>query len=73
MPSTTQPSVTYLDEPKAGRLNIQYAPAGNVELTENPPRFMWLPVVEDEAHYVIRVSTNEHFPDTATQLSLIHI
>ena len=55
-----------LDEPKAGRLNIQYAPDG-VVVTENPPRFTWLPVIEDEAVYVLRVSTDPGFPPNKTQ------
>lgn len=55
-----------LDEPKAGRLNIQYAPDGEV-VTENPPRFTWLPVIEDEAVYVLRVSTDPGFPTNKTQ------
>ena len=37
-----------LDEPKAGRLTIQYAPVAESELAENPPRFTWLPVLDDE-------------------------
>ena len=55
-----------LDEPRAGRLNIQYAPDGQV-VAENPPRFSWLPVIEDEAVYVLRVSTDPGFPPNKTQ------
>ncbi|MDO6591193.1 alginate lyase [Loktanella sp. D2R18] len=61
---TTQ--AAYLDEPRAGRLNIQYAPDGQ-SVTENPPRFTWLPVVADEAHYVVRVSTDPTYPAAKTQ------
>ena len=68
MPATDKQPTAYLDEPKAGRLNIQYAPAGGVDVIENPPRFMWLPVVEDEAHYVLRVSADENFPAANTRL-----
>ena len=56
-----------LDEPKAGRLTIQYAPDAGTEVTENPPRFTWLPVIEDEAHYVLRVSADPAFPAKGTQ------
>ena len=56
-----------LDQPKAGRLNIQYAPDGDT-LVENPPRFTWLPVIEDEACYVVRVSSDPDFPENATTL-----
>ena len=50
-----------LDEPKAGRLTIQYAPDAESETTENPPRFTWLPVIEDEAEYVLRLSNDPAF------------
>ncbi|MEM7488156.1 MAG: heparinase II/III family protein [Pseudomonadota bacterium] len=55
-----------LDEPKAGRLMVQYAPADGAEAIENPPRFTWLPVIEDEARYVLRVSADPSFPADAT-------
>ncbi len=55
-----------LDEPKAGRLTIQYAPDAGSEIVENPPRFTWLPVIEDEALYVLRVSTDPDFPAKKT-------
>ena len=45
-----------LDEPRAGRLTIRYAPEADTEIAENPPRFTWLPVIEDEANYVLRVT-----------------
>ncbi|CAA6814310.1 MAG: Unknown protein, partial [uncultured Thiotrichaceae bacterium] len=45
---SNRPENNYLDEPKAGRLNIEYSPAAGASVIENPPRFMWLPVVEDE-------------------------
>ena len=56
-----------LDEPKAGRLTIQYAPDRDTQVVENPPRFTWLPVIEDEAQYVLRVSADAAFSDQATQ------
>ncbi|SFR53157.1 Heparinase II/III-like protein [Yoonia tamlensis] len=62
---TTQ--AAYLDEPRAGRLNIQYAPDGQ-SVVENPPRFTWLPVVADEAHYVVRVSKDPEYPAAKTQV-----
>ncbi len=64
---STKPPNT-LDEPKAGRLTIQYAPLINSDVEENPPRFMWLPVIEDEAHYVLRISTDPNYPENATQV-----
>ncbi|PPB80819.1 heparinase II/III-like protein [Albidovulum inexpectatum] len=57
-----------LDEPPAGRLTIRYTPDSDTEIVENPPRFTWLPVIEDEAHYVLRISRSADFPknDTTT-------
>ncbi|WP_328803220.1 DUF4962 domain-containing protein [Oceanomicrobium pacificus] len=55
-----------LDEPAAGRLNIQYAPTETSVLAENPPRFTWLPVIEDEARYMLRLSADPAFPDADT-------
>lgn len=55
-----------LDEPKTGRLTIQYGPADGFAVAENPPRFTWLPVIEDEAHYVLRMSTAPSYPAKST-------
>ena len=54
-----------LDEPVAGRLNIQYAPHVDTEIVENPPRFSWLPVIEAEALYTVRVTKSS---DNSEQL-----
>ena len=54
-----------LDEPVAGRLNIQYAPHADTEIVENPPRFSWLPVIEAEALYAVRVTKSS---DNSEQL-----
>ncbi|WP_341367242.1 DUF4962 domain-containing protein [Yoonia sp. BS5-3] len=56
-----------LDEPKTGRLTIQYGPDENTQLAENPPRFSWLPVIEDEARYTLRISTDPAYPAKSTQ------
>jgi hypothetical protein len=68
MPTSARDRKAYLDEPAAGRLNIQYAPGPDDLLAENPPRFTWLPVVEDEARYVLRVSSDPHYPAGATRI-----
>ena len=57
-----------LDEPKAGRLTIQYSPTADTDVTENPPRFMWIPVVDDDARYVLRLSTDPDFSNGNTQV-----
>ncbi len=56
-----------LDEPKTGRLTVQYAPVNGAEVAENPPRFTWLPVIEDEAQYLLRISSDPKFPAKGTQ------
>jgi hypothetical protein len=68
MPTAARDQNAYLDEPVAGRLNIQYAPDPGDTLVENPPRFTWLPVIEDEARYVLRLSTNASYPPEETQV-----
>lgn len=55
-------ALSKLDEPKAGRLTIQYAPTADTEIVENPPRFTWLPVLDDDARYVLRISSHPDFP-----------
>ncbi len=57
-----------LAEPKAGRLTIQYAPDEGIDAVENPPRFTWLPVIEDEAQYVLRISTDPAFAGKETRV-----
>ena len=61
-------SLPLLDEPNAGRLTIQYSPSAGIDVTENPPRFMWIPVVDDDARYVLRLSTDPKFPKGKTQV-----
>ena len=55
-------TIPMLDEPNTGRLTIQYGPDATTTLAENPPRFSWLPVIEDEAQYVLRISADPSYP-----------
>ncbi|MEM8979666.1 MAG: DUF4962 domain-containing protein [Pseudomonadota bacterium] len=57
-----------LDEPKAGRLTIDYGPDASSGPAENPPRFTWLPVIDEDAHYVLRVSTDPDFAKAKTRM-----
>lgn len=57
----------FLEEPTAGRLTVRYAPDEGDVLAENPPRFSWLPVVDEGARYVLRVSTDEQFAAAQTR------
>ncbi len=65
MPAASLPT---LDEPKAGRLTIQYSPVADTEVVENPPRFMWIPVIDDGARYVLRISKDATFPKAKTRV-----
>ncbi|NNE79731.1 MAG: DUF4962 domain-containing protein [Silicimonas sp.] len=38
---------------------IQYSPADGAEATENPPRFTWLPEIDDEAQFVLRIKGSD--------------
>lgn len=55
-----------LDEPSAGRLTIQYSPVSESLITENPPRFTWLPTIEDSAQYVLRISSDTSYSTSDT-------
>jgi len=57
-----------LDEPTTGRLTIQYSPTADTEITENPPRFTWLPTIEDGAEYVVRISSDTKYSTGNTQV-----
>ncbi len=68
MTSKNDKKLAYLDEPTPGSLNIHYTPNEKTEIIENPPRFTWLPVVEEEARYALRVSKDASFPSANTKL-----
>lgn len=55
-----------LEEPKAGRLTIQYAPKAGHKVVENPPRFSWLPVLDDGTSYTVRISSDAEFDEHKT-------
>jgi hypothetical protein len=44
-----------LDQPKAGALTVKYRPDAE-EVYENPPRFVWLPTLDEGSRYVVRVT-----------------
>ena len=57
-----------LDEPATGRLTIQYSPVAETVITENPPRFTWLPTIEDGAEYIVRISNDANYKANNTQI-----
>jgi hypothetical protein len=46
---------TMLDQPRAGALTVQYRPDAE-EVYENPPRFVWLPTLDEGSRYVLKVA-----------------
>ncbi len=44
-----------LDQPKAGTLTVKYSPDAE-EVYENPPRFVWLPTLDEGSRYVLKVT-----------------
>ncbi|WP_117192777.1 alginate lyase [Rhizobium terrae] len=58
---------TRLDEPRPGSLTIGYVPSEQNPPKENPPRFSWLPDIDDGARYVLRISTDPGFADDKTR------
>ncbi|QPM92412.1 DUF4962 domain-containing protein [Pseudooceanicola algae] len=62
----TRPALPPLDEPKAGGLTIRYSPLESSEIVENPPRFTWLPVIENDALYSLRLSQDPGYPAGGT-------
>ncbi len=63
---TKNSNLGYLDEPATGRLTIQYSPNASTEITENPPRFTWLPTIEDGAQYILRIAKNSQYESETT-------
>ena len=55
-----------LDEPRAGGLTVRYQPDGD-SVYENPPRFAWLPALDETAAYVVRVADSADFAADKTR------
>lgn len=66
--SMASDALPLLDEPKAGQLTIQYSPIEDTDIVENPPRFSWIPVIDDDARYVLRISTEAEYPAKSTKI-----
>jgi hypothetical protein len=63
----TQPAfLIQLDEPQQSALTIRYQPDGDAS-NENPPRFAWLPTLDETSAYVLEVSRSEQFADGTTR------
>lgn len=58
--------LTKLYQPESNDLTVSYMPDEQTELTENPPRFSWMPAKEDDARYVLQIAQDESFDETTT-------
>lgn len=56
-----------LYQPQSGDLTVQYAPSGQTELIENPPRFTWIPAKLEDDRYVLEVSSAPDFTRETTR------
>ncbi|KAF9121407.1 hypothetical protein BGX30_002607, partial [Mortierella sp. GBA39] len=56
-----------LYQPQSGDLTVQYAPSGQTELIENPPRFTWIPAKLEDDRYVLEVSSAPDFTGETTR------
>ena len=54
--SANSSGLSALDQTPAGRMMIQFAPDADTRIAENPPRFTWVPDIDDNAVYVLRVT-----------------
>ena len=64
-PAAVLPTLADRDEPKASPLTVRYQPCDET-VWENPPRFVWLPVLDESLPYVVRLSRDETFSVAAT-------
>ncbi|QAY65507.1 DUF4962 domain-containing protein [Paenibacillus protaetiae] len=55
-----------LSEPQSGKMSVPYAPDEHTALLENPPRFTWMPAVQEKGYYVLQYSTSESFEQLKT-------
>ena len=56
-----------LDQPAPGALTVRYRP-DDEEAYENPPRFIWMPTLDESSEYVIQVSADEERGDSAAMV-----
>ncbi|MBE1447007.1 DUF4962 domain-containing protein [Paenibacillus sp. OAS669] len=55
-----------LYQPIAGPLTVQYQPDSDTRLTENPPRFTWIPAQLEEDRYTLQYSRSPEFEEGCT-------
>lgn len=55
-----------LFQPESGLLTVKYAPDENTIVTENPPRFTWMPADPIHNEYVLQISSSNEFSKDCT-------
>ncbi|MDF2934915.1 MAG: alginate lyase [Paenibacillaceae bacterium] len=56
-----------LFQPHNGVLDVAYAPEEHTEITENPPRFTWMPAALEGGSYHLQLSADPGFTPEATR------
>jgi Domain of unknown function (DUF4962)/Heparinase II/III-like protein len=65
MPDPNPSHTIHLDEPRATSLTLRYQP-DEESVWENPPRFAWLPTLDESQPYVLRIGRDEQYTPAAT-------
>lgn len=56
-----------LYQPLSGDLTVQYQPSEEIRLSENPPRFTWIPAKLEDDRYTLEVSPSPDFDQGETK------
>ncbi|MBE9916826.1 DUF4962 domain-containing protein [Paenibacillus donghaensis] len=56
-----------LYQPLSGDLTVQYHPGEDTRLSENPPRFTWIPAKLEDDRYMLEISSSPEFDPKETK------
>ncbi|GIP28867.1 oligo alginate lyase [Paenibacillus sp. J23TS9] len=56
-----------LYQPLSGDLTVQYQPSEEIRLSENPPRFTWIPAKLEDDRYTLEISPSPEFDQGETK------
>ncbi|MWV46449.1 DUF4962 domain-containing protein [Paenibacillus sp. HJL G12] len=56
-----------LYQPLSGDLTVQYLPCEEVRISENPPRFTWIPAKLEDDSYMLEISSSPEFAPENTR------
>ncbi|WP_168928987.1 DUF4962 domain-containing protein [Paenibacillus dokdonensis] len=57
-----------LYQPLSGDLTVQYQPSEEIRLSENPPRFTWIPAKLEDDRYTLEISPSPDFDQGETKV-----